>query len=99
MPLFCFTIAVSGRDLAVCAMRPRDRPIANYFLGGGVVNLHIPLTIKIRPDRRFLRLDRLFDEAVRSGDQSAIVEVLLLLQLSVDTARRTADKILAERRA
>jgi len=58
----------------------------------------VPAMIKIKPGRRFLRFDRLFNDAVRSKRRSAIVEVLLRVQLSADNARRTAEKILAERR-
>ncbi len=62
------------------------------------MTLDIPTLTKIRPGRRFLRFDQLFNDAVRSEKRSAIVEVLLRLQLSADNARRTSAKILAERR-
>ena len=55
-----------------------------------------PALSKIRPGRHFLRFDRLFSDAVRSEKRSAIVEVLLRVQLSADNARRTAEKVLAE---
>jgi hypothetical protein len=45
----------------------------------------------------FLRLDQAFADAVRSNNRSAIIEVLLRAQLSGDSARRTAKKILADR--
>jgi hypothetical protein len=54
--------------------------------------------LKIKPDRRFWRFDRLFNDAVRSRKRSAIVEVLLRLELSAERARGTAEKIVAERR-
>ena len=53
--------------------------------------------IRAERDRSFLRLHKAFEDAVRSGKRSAIVNVLLRAQLSGDRARRTADKILAER--
>ena len=61
------------------------------------MNTYVPTLPKIRPGRRFFRFDRLFNDAVRSKKRSAIVEVLLRIQLSADNARRTAEKILAER--
>jgi hypothetical protein len=53
----------------------------------------------IRPisDKRFLRFHKAFGDAVRSRSRSAIVQVLLRAQLSGDSARRTAEKILADR--
>jgi hypothetical protein len=60
------------------------------------MTIELPGLIKIRPGRGFLRFDRMWSDAVRSGKRSAIVEVLLRLQLSADNARRTAQKILAE---
>ena len=54
--------------------------------------------LRARADKRFRRLDKAFGDAVRSEKRSAIVEVLLRVQLSADKARRTAEKILAERR-
>ena len=52
----------------------------------------------IKADKHFFRLHRPFHDAVRSGKQSAIIEVLLRAQLSGDRARRTAEKILADER-
>ncbi|HEY2138479.1 MAG TPA: hypothetical protein VGH00_00260 [Chthoniobacterales bacterium] len=60
-------------------------------------NTYVPPLTKIKPGRRFFRFDRLFNDAVRSEKRSAIVNVLLRVQLSADKARRTAKKILAER--
>jgi len=57
---------------------------------------YAPVMPNIRPGRRFLRFDRLFNDAVRSKKYSAIVEVLLRVQVPADNARRTAEKILAE---
>ncbi len=62
------------------------------------MTIEFPGLIEIRPGRGFLRFDRLFSDAVRSGKRSAIVEVLLRLQLSADNARRTAKMILADPR-
>jgi hypothetical protein len=56
----------------------------------------VPALTKIRPGKPFFRFDRLFSDAVRSQKRSAIVEVLLRVELSADNARRTAEKILAE---
>jgi hypothetical protein len=50
----------------------------------------------IKPGRRFFRFDWIFNDAVRSKKRSRLIEVLLRLGLSGDTARRTADKILVE---
>jgi len=58
---------------------------------------NVPATIKIKPSRRFLRFDRLFNDAVRSKRRSAIIEVLLRVPVSADKARRTARRILTER--
>jgi hypothetical protein len=52
---------------------------------------------QLKPDKRFLRFDRPFNDAVRAKSESAIEEVLLRAQLSGDNARRTAEKILADR--
>lgn len=52
----------------------------------------------IKPEKRFFRLHKQFHDAVRSGKLSAVIEVLLRAQLSGDRARRTAEKILADRR-
>lgn len=54
--------------------------------------------LRVRPDKHFLRLDRPFNDAVRSRKASAIAEVLLRVPLDGDNARRTAKKILADRR-
>jgi hypothetical protein len=51
----------------------------------------------VKPNKRFMRLDRLFNDAVRSRRKMAIVEVLLRVPLSADKARRTAEKILPTR--
>ena len=51
----------------------------------------------IRPERDFLRFDRLFSDAVRSNKESAVIEVLLRIPLSGQNTGRTARKILAER--
>jgi hypothetical protein len=58
------------------------------------------INARIRPKagKRFLRLDKAFADAVRSRTRSAIVEVLQRAQLPRDLARRTAEKILADRR-
>jgi len=60
-------------------------------------NAYVPPVTKIEPGKRFFRFDHLFNDAVRSEQRSAIVNVLLRVQLSADNARRTAKKILAER--
>ena len=57
---------------------------------------NVPAIIKIKPSRRFLRFDRLFNDAVRSKRRSAIIEVLLRVPVSADKARRTARRILTE---
>jgi D-ribose pyranose/furanose isomerase RbsD len=54
--------------------------------------------IEITPDKRFLRFHKPFHDAVRTGQVSAIANVLLRADLSGDQARRTAKKILAEQR-
>jgi len=54
--------------------------------------------IKIKPDKQFLRLDKSFNDAVRSRKASAVEEVLLRVPLAGDNARRTARKVLADRR-
>ena len=53
--------------------------------------------IKVKPDKTFLRLDKPFNDAVRSKKASAVGEVLLRVPISGDKARRTAKKILADR--
>ena len=52
--------------------------------------------LRITPEKRFFRLDRLFNDAVRSRKRSAIIEVLLRVPLAGVNARRTARKVLAE---
>ena len=54
--------------------------------------------LRIKPDRNFRRLDKPFNDAVRSRKASAVAEVLLRVPLAGDNARRTAKKILANRR-
>jgi hypothetical protein len=54
--------------------------------------------IKIKPEKNFRRLDKSFNDAVRSKKASAVGEVLLRVPLAGDNARRTARKILADRR-
>jgi len=66
-------------------MRPHRSRIANYGCGVAMTT-DVPAMIKIKPARRFLRFDRLFNDAVRSKRRSAIVEVLLRVQLSADNA-------------
>ena len=51
----------------------------------------------IKPGRRFYRFDSLFNDAVRSGKRTKLIEVLLRLQLPGRRARRTADNILSEK--
>ena len=53
--------------------------------------------IKVKPDKSFCRLDKPFNDAVRSKKASAVGEVLLRVPISGDKARRTAKKILADR--
>jgi hypothetical protein len=52
----------------------------------------------IRPqtDKRFHRLHKAFEDAVRSGKRSDVVNVLLRADLPGERAGRTADKILAD---
>jgi hypothetical protein len=54
--------------------------------------------IKIKPEKRFLRLDKSFNDAVRAKKKSAVTSVLLRKELSGELARRTATKVLADRR-
>jgi hypothetical protein len=54
--------------------------------------------IRATADKRFLRLHKAFRDAVRSGKRSEIIDVLLRAELSGDSARRTAKKILADRK-
>ena len=46
--------------------------------------------------KKFLRLDKPFNDAVRANNKAAVVDVLLRAKLSGKQARRTADKILAD---
>ena len=50
----------------------------------------------VKPGRRFFRFDWLYNDAVRTGKRSKLIEVLLRLQLPGRRARRMADKILEE---
>jgi len=52
--------------------------------------------IQIKPDKRYFRLDRLFNDAVRTGKKSAVTNVLLRADLSGELAARTAKKVLAK---
>jgi hypothetical protein len=54
-------------------------------------------TAEVKGDKRFFRLHKPFHDAVRTGKVSAVVNVLLRADLSGDQARRTAEKILANR--
>jgi hypothetical protein len=54
-------------------------------------------TAGVMADKRFFRLHKPFNDAVRTGKVSAVVNVLLRAELSGDQARRTAKKILANR--
>jgi hypothetical protein len=54
--------------------------------------------IKIKPEKNFRRLDKSFNDAVRSKKASAVGEVLLRVPLAGDNARRTAKKVLADRK-
>jgi hypothetical protein len=55
-------------------------------------------TAEVKGDKRFFRLHKPFHDAVRTGQVSAVVNVLLRAELSGDQARRTAEKILANHR-
>jgi hypothetical protein len=50
--------------------------------------------IKIKPEKRFLRLDKPFNDAVRGKKKVAVTNVLLRKELSGELAERTAAKIL-----
>ena len=52
--------------------------------------------IRIKPERRFFRFDRIFNDTVRTRKRSKLIEVLLRLQLPGRRARRTADNLLNE---
>jgi len=54
--------------------------------------------IKIKPEKGFHRLDKPFNDAVRAKKKSAVTNVLLRKELSGELARRTAKKVLADRR-
>jgi hypothetical protein len=54
--------------------------------------------VRIKPKSDFLRLDKPFNDSVRSRKALAVGEVLLRVPLAGDNARRTAKKILADRR-
>jgi hypothetical protein len=58
------------------------------------MNPVVPLRGPFKSGQSFPRFDWAFNDAVRSKKRSQLIEVLLRLQLSPDTARRTADKIL-----
>ena len=53
--------------------------------------------IKIKPEKRFDRLDKPFNDAVRAKKESSVTNVLLRKQLSGDLASRTAKKVLASK--
>ena len=53
--------------------------------------------LRIKPEKNFRRLDKPFNDAVRSKKASAVGEVLLRVPLAADNARRTAKKVLADR--
>ena len=53
-------------------------------------------TILLKPDKEFFRLDRPFSDAVRSGKELAITDVLLRADLPGARARRMAENILSE---
>ena len=53
--------------------------------------------LRIKPEKNFRRLDKSFNDAVRSKKASAVGEVLLRIPLDADNARRTAKKVLADR--
>ena len=53
--------------------------------------------LRIKPEKNFRRLDKPFNDAVRSKKASAVEGVLLRVPLDGDNARRTAKKILADR--
>ena len=63
-----------------------------------VPNEIIAIGLRIRPDKRFFRLDQPFNDAVRSRKTSAIMNVLLRAQLPGELALRTAEKILLDQR-
>jgi hypothetical protein len=62
-----------------------------------VPNKISPTGPRIKPEKNFGRLDKSFNDAVRSKKASAVGEVLLRVPLAADNARRTAKKVLADR--
>jgi hypothetical protein len=54
--------------------------------------------LRKKSDKKPRRLDKPFNDAVRSKKASAVEEVLLRVPLAEDNARRTARKVLADRR-
>jgi hypothetical protein len=54
--------------------------------------------LRKKSDKKPRRLDKPFNDAVRSRKASAVEEVLLRVPLAEDNARRTARKVLADRR-
>jgi hypothetical protein len=67
-------------------------------VGKEIISAKTGLRIKIKPEKNFRRLDKPFNDAVRSKKTSAVGEVLLRVPLAGDNARRTAKKVIAERR-
>jgi hypothetical protein len=61
------------------------------------VNSNFQKSAELTGDKRFARLHKVFNDAVQSKNEAAVVEVLLRAELSGDNARRTAQKILADR--
>jgi hypothetical protein len=55
--------------------------------------------LRKKSDKKPRRLDKPFNDAVRSRKASAITNVLLRADLSEELARRTTKKILATRRS
>jgi hypothetical protein len=51
---------------------------------------------RIKSEKKVRRLDKPFNDAVRSKKASAVEEVLLRVPLEGDNARRTAKKVLAD---
>ena len=50
--------------------------------------------IKIKPEKRFDRLDKPFNDAVRAKKKSSVTNVLLRKELPGELAARTAKKVL-----
>ena len=50
--------------------------------------------VKIKPEKRFDRLDKPFNDAVRDKKKSAVTNVLLRKELPGELASRTAKKVL-----